>query len=1015
MDIGTLVKGLLAMTAAIAGIGVALWLVPPTIALTAVGLLLVGSAMVVIAGAIGLMGSLGIGTLVKGIVALAATLIVLAGGLTLMVVALPGAAALAVAALALSALVPVLGILGTMKWSTIFKGLIAIAAVMVTIGIAGVVAAPGMLALGIALIPLGLGLMLVATAAKIFTGAIKVLSSEGQKGFAVLLGAITGFVALLPNIIISFIKGLLSIADQIVVLAPKIVTALGKILTTVIAFIIAQAPKLALAIGALVNAIAKVLTENAPTLIATGAKLLLNIMSGISSNIGQVTTKAAEIIIKFLNALSSKAPQLVAAGVRLLTSFLRGVSSKIGQVVATVTGVITRFIGALTRNIPKIIVAGQTLMLRLIGAIAGFGPRLLRKGVDIIISFLNGIQQAIPRIKNKAVSVARTFVNNLADGLVSLANVGFRAIIRFLNGLARAIRNNDDKMIDAGANVADAIRDGLVKGLHRAGPAILRAAKDIALAIPNKFLKILGIKSPSKVFMDIGMNTMLGFAHGIGNNHKPVLSAAEAMGKGVIGAVKGIFGIASPSKVMREIGKEVGHGFKQGLDGSTQDIRNSFKTLDDKIKSEMDSIQQNGGSLGTRLYEQISGRKDLRSQLGGELKKKKPNTARVERLRQEIAESTKEIDSLTATLGKNADELLKLASVRRFVRLGLSDERAKLSGLSKQYADVSKRLEKAVQVLDAARQARDEAVKSYTTQFSALPDINAESKTPVIDYAKNLTDQIAAVKNYRDILNQLRELGLDDTTYKMLLEKGTAGTNFAKQLLAGGKGAVDQLNTLDKDLATVSKQIGTDAARNLYQAGVNAARGVVQGLRNQKANLEKEMTKLGDWIVRAIKKRLGIRSPSEEFATIAKRMGEGLAQGLTASTRTVTGAVVKLGDNAVSAMEDSMARISNAISANIDSDPVITPVLDLSKVERDAQGLADLTNVTPISAAASFRSAAAISDQQSVLQSAADQAVSGETAFNYVQNNYSPDPLSNIEIYRQTNNQLTRVKNLVGA
>jgi hypothetical protein len=181
-----------------------------------------------------------------------------------MIVSIPGAAALLVAAAALAVLVPVLGVLGTMKWSTIFKGLAAIAAVMVTIGLASVIAAPGLLLLGVALIPLGLGLMLVAKAAQIFAKAVALMSSEGQKGFTVLLAAITAFIALLANPGHQFRQGLVSIVDQVVVLAPKLVTALGKILTTVIAFIIEQAPKLAVAIGALITAVLKVVGDNGP-------------------------------------------------------------------------------------------------------------------------------------------------------------------------------------------------------------------------------------------------------------------------------------------------------------------------------------------------------------------------------------------------------------------------------------------------------------------------------------------------------------------------------------------------------------------------------------------------------------------------------------------------------------------------------------------------------------------------------------------------------------------------------
>ncbi|MFL5660110.1 MAG: tape measure protein [Ktedonobacteraceae bacterium] len=977
MNLTTLAKGLVSMFIAISSIALAVSLIPPTIALSAVGLLLVGQAMVVVAAAIGLLGNMNIVTLAKGIVALAATLVVLAAGLTLMIVSIPGAAALLVAAAALAVLVPVLGVLGTMKWSTIFKGLAAIAAVMVTVGLASVVAAPGLLLLGLALVPLGLGLMLVAKAAQIFAKAAALMSSEGQKGFSVLLVAITAFIALLPNLVISFVKGLVSIVDQIVVLAPKVVTALGKILTTVIAFIIAQAPQLALAIGALITAVLTVVGNNGPKIQAAGFKLLQDLLTGLTQNIGSITTKGAEVIVKFLGSLTAKAPQLVAAGAKTMVAFITGIGSKIGGVVRAVANMVVKFVSALTRETPKVIGAGQDLIIKLIGAIAGFVPKLIRKGADIIISFLSGIQQAIPRIKNKAVSVARTFVNNLADGLVQLANVGFRGIIRFLNGLARAIRANDDAMINAGANVADAIRDGLVKGLHRAGPAIIRAAKDIALAIPKKFLKVLGITSPSKVMAGIGEFTILGFVKGIDATKE---LPTKAVGKIVAGMIKNLSKVSggiAPSELTRKIGKEIATGFAKGIMGSATDIRTAFSnlrtTLTDQIKSLRDTITTD------------------KKQLSEELAKRKQD------------QDPKLIADLQNTIRSSTADLSKMAAARNFLNNGLKNEKAQMIGLAKSYEKISSELSKAEETLKNLKTQRDEAAKGFTQKFSALPALDA-GVTPE-QFTKLLRDRVTAVQKYHATLQGLRAAGLDDTTYQMLLEQGTAGQQFADQLLAGGKPAIDQINALDTNLATAAKTLGDTAAHNLYDAGIKAAQGLIKGLKSQKSVIRQMMTDLADAMIKAIKKKLRIKSPSEIFAEVGNFVTRGLAQGLRDSSEAKV-AATKLGEDVLTAM-------SGAISDNLDVDPVISPVLDLTNVEREAGKLDGMLPTTTIAATTSLDQASRISDREAALQAVAAQAVPATTVTLH-QNNYSPEPLSNIELYRQTNNQLSRIKSLVG-
>ena len=92
---------------------------------------------------------------------------------------------------------------------------------------------------------------------------------------------------------------------------------------------------------------------------------------------------------------------------------------------------------------------------------------------------------------------------------------------------------------------------------------------------------------------------------------------------------------------------------------------------------------------------------------------------------------------------------------------------------------------------------------------------------------------------------------------------------------------------------------------------------------------------------------------------------------------------------------------------------VITPVLDISQVKKDAKGLPALTNVTPITAATSYGQAAT-SLGHTTGAGGDGQAAAGRTTFNFEQNNYSPEALSDVEIYRKTKNQLGQLKSVLG-
>jgi uncharacterized transporter YbjL len=90
-------------------------------------------------------------------------------------------------------------------------------------------------------------------------------------------------------------------------------------------------------------------------------------------------------------------------------------------------------------------------------------------------------------------------------------------------------------------------------------------------------------------------------------------------------------------------------------------------------------------------------------------------------------------------------------------------------------------------------------------------------------------------------------------------------------------------------------------------------------------------------------------------------------------------------------------------------------VLDLTQVQKDASKIQDLTNVTPITAAASYGQAAAISSEtQATAATQADATAKPTIEVKLEQNNTSPKALDDIEIYRQTKNQLSQVKSALG-
>lgn len=216
--------------------------------------------------------------------------------------------------------------------------------------------------------------------------------------------------------------------------------------------------------------------------------------------------------------------------------------------------------------------------------------------------------------------------------------------------------------------------------------------------------------------------------------------------------------------------------------------------------------------------------------------------------------------------------------------------------------------------------------------------------------------------------------GVADAIDKHSREMGEAGGRLAVAIVEGmAKGIAGGLS------------IVTDAAKNLAKSALNSAKDF-----------------------------LGISSPSKEFLKLGEFSGEGMVIGLDSYRNAVGKSAEGVGKEAVRALRDSLSNLGDAINSDVDMQPVIAPVLDLTGVRRDAKQIGSLLTATPISIDTSYSKAKDASSGYLDNQDASDfdfpmpeSAPAGDT---FVQNNYSPKALSTAELYRNTENLLSKAK-----
>ncbi len=455
MKTGDLVKGLVGVAAALGIIAAAMWLMPTDMLSTAASLLVVSVALTIIGKAVESMGKMSWSEIARSLVALAGALIILSLGVNMMTGALSGAAAMLVVSAALSILAGVLTTLGEMSWSEILKSLVALAGAFLLIGAAGLLLGPlvpVLIGLGVAIALFGAGMLAVGAGVFLLGTGLTALGAALLVSGTAIVAFVKSLIGLIPYAVQKIGEGIVAFANVIGRSGVAITKAFTAILT------------------ALLQAIIKVMPL-----------------------IGQAISKILDLILK------------------LIVQYAKPAAKAMSTLIGAVLDEIRKHVGDFTQ-----------------------------KGIDILVGFLNGIARNLGRVIAAGTNVIIAFIRGIGDSASRVVQAGIDTIIKFVNSLASQIRNSSGALRSAAGNLASAIIDGLTFGLWSKAGAAIDAARSIASQILGALGGVFRFFSPSHETMEMGALVSEGFAVGLKKSEPEVIAAAKRTGNVILTALAGI-------------------------------------------------------------------------------------------------------------------------------------------------------------------------------------------------------------------------------------------------------------------------------------------------------------------------------------------------------------------------------------------------------------------------------------------------------------------------------------------
>lgn len=244
------------------------------------------------------------------------------------------------------------------------------------------------------------------------------------------------------------------------------------------------------------------------------------------------------------------------------------------------------------------------------------------------------------------------------------------------------------------------------------------------------------------------------------------------------------------------------------------------------------------------------------------------------------------IDASTATLKSRLQQVTNMLS--RAIDINASNRHKRsLSGLSNLVAADNRKLLTLASQRDAIA-GRIAAAKKFATDtantirgqatLQSLGDVFASGGGQI---KGGLQAKLLELRQFQHVLADLGKKGLNKNLLRQIIDMGPdAGLAYANTLDSSTTATISQINSLQSQIDKTATDIGNTAADVMYDSGKNASKGFLAGLQSQEAAIEQLMTKIAKSMQTALRRALGIRSPSTVMAGEGGHATEGVAVGV---------------------------------------------------------------------------------------------------------------------------------------
>lgn len=308
----------------------------------------------------------------------------------------------------------------------------------------------------------------------------------------------------------------------------NIIPRFGQIMSTLVQTAVQYAPRLGQEV---MNGLSQV---DFAQVGQTASDLILMLVDGIAQNLPMLASAALEIAMALGQGLIENGPRVLESLGQLLLQLAGFIIADVPNILDAAVQFFGMLAQGIAQNAPAAIAALASLLGQLVAQVASWAGQMLANAVSAAAGFMGGLVGGLAALPGRVASCLSGAISTVVGWVAQFASNATSAASQFGSRLRSGLAAIPGTLGNIGSNIVQ----GLVDGVIGAAGRLVDAVKGVVGGAIQGAKNLLGIKSPSRVFREIGRYAMQGAALGVDDGAGLLLESTDDAMRGMVSTAR---------------------------------------------------------------------------------------------------------------------------------------------------------------------------------------------------------------------------------------------------------------------------------------------------------------------------------------------------------------------------------------------------------------------------------------------------------------------------------------------